>query len=95
VHHFDVRLWEDSSEIHLTVSDVGAGFDTDAAMKGTGLGLTSMNERLKLVNGELTITSQPNRGTTVHARVPVAASYDTVAHQSNTDAFVVKVKNHS
>jgi signal transduction histidine kinase len=31
-----------------------------------------MKERLKLVNGELKIDSQPKSGTTVHARVPFA-----------------------
>ena len=69
VRHFKVQLEGGSDEIHLTVSDLGAGFDTEAAMKGQGLGLTSMQERLKLVNGNLSIDSQPKRGTTIHARV--------------------------
>jgi len=30
-----------------------------------------MQERLKLVDGELSIDSQPMCGTTIHARVPV------------------------
>jgi PAS domain S-box-containing protein len=71
---FDVKLWQSSEEIHLTVEDRGVGFDVDAAMKGRGLGLTSMRERLRLVNGELSIDSKPNRGTTVHARVPFTYS---------------------
>ena len=70
VKRFEVRLWGSTAEIHLTVSDLGAGFDTEAAMKGTGLGLTSMQERLRLVGGELSINSQPKGGTTIHARVP-------------------------
>ena len=41
-------------------------------MKGTGLGLTSMNERLRLVGGELSIQSGLNKGIRVHARVPIA-----------------------
>ena len=70
VKRFEVRLWGSTGEIHLTVSDLGAGFDTEAAMKSTGLGLTSMQERLRLVGGELSINSQPKGGTTIHARVP-------------------------
>ena len=70
VKRFEVRLWGSAAEIHLTVSDLGAGFDTEAAMKSTGLGLTSMQERLRLVGGELSINSQPKGGTTIHARVP-------------------------
>ena len=70
VKRFEVRLWGSMGEIHLTISDLGAGFDTETAMKGTGLGLTSMQERLRLVGGELSINSQPKGGTTIHARVP-------------------------
>jgi PAS domain S-box-containing protein len=70
VKRFEVRLWGSTAEIHLTVSDLGGGFDAEAAMKGTGLGLTSMQERLRLVGGELSINSQPKGGTTIHARVP-------------------------
>lgn len=72
VKHFQVELWADKKQVHLTISDLGAGFEVEAAMKGAGLGLLSMQERLKLVNGELTITSQPSHGTFVHARVPLA-----------------------
>ena len=73
VRYFEVELWASTGEIHLRVSDSGKGFDTEAAIKGTGLGLTSMQERVKLVNGELSIDSQRNRGTTIHARVPVSS----------------------
>ena len=76
VKSFEVRLWGSAGEIHLMVSDLGAGFDAEAAMKSTGLGLTSMRERLRLVGGELSINSQPKRGTTIHARVPVTSSSD-------------------
>jgi signal transduction histidine kinase len=71
VKRFDVQLWGMSGDVHLTISDPGSGFDTEAAMTGRGLGITSMQERLKLVNGELTITSQSKRGTMIHARVPL------------------------
>jgi PAS domain S-box-containing protein len=74
VKHFEVRLWGSAGEIHLTVSDLGAGFDAEAAKKSIGLGLTSMQERLRLVNGELAINSRPKGGTTVQARVPVPTS---------------------
>jgi len=42
-------------------------------MKTRGLGLISMAERVKLVDGQLSVDSQPNRGTTIHARVPLSA----------------------
>ena len=66
---FEVKLWGSAEDIQLTIIDRGVGFDLEAATKGTGLGLTSMQERLRLVGGELSVHSQPQRGTTIHARV--------------------------
>jgi signal transduction histidine kinase len=78
VRHFEVRLWGTSDEIHLTVRDSGAGFDREAAKESRGLGLVSMEERVKLVKGTLSIESQPRSGTTVHARVPLTMGSDSV-----------------
>jgi PAS domain S-box-containing protein len=69
--HFQVSLTGGSNDIELMVRDFGIGFEPEKAIKGRGLGLTSMRERLKLVEGELSISSQPNKGTTTRARVPL------------------------
>jgi PAS domain S-box-containing protein len=76
--HFEVRLWGTSDEIHLTVRDSGEGFDRAAAKTSQGLGLVSMEERLKLVKGTLSIESQPKRGTTIHAYVPFNSGTDSM-----------------
>jgi signal transduction histidine kinase len=58
------------------VEDDGRGFEPDALPtpgQRTGLGLVGMRERVGLVGGELVIESGPGRGTTVIARIPVAA----------------------
>jgi signal transduction histidine kinase len=68
---FEVELRGTSDAICLTIRDSGVGFDSDAAMNRCGLGLTSMQERLKLVDGDLSIDSEPGRGTTINARVPL------------------------
>ena len=78
VKHFEVRLWGTSDEIHLMVTDSGAGFDREAAKERRGLGLISMEERLRLLNGTLSIESQFNRGTTIHARVPLSSVSDSM-----------------
>jgi signal transduction histidine kinase len=70
--HFEVELRYGSEAIDLTVRDSGSGLDVQRAMKTQGLGLISMAERVKLVDGQLSIDSQPNRGTTIHARVPLS-----------------------
>ena len=70
VKRVQVQLAEHSNEVHLIVSDSGRGFDVEAARQGLGLGLTSMQERARLVNGSVTVESKPMQGTTVHIRVP-------------------------
>jgi signal transduction histidine kinase len=76
VRRSQVRLWGTSDEVHLTVADSGSGFDTDMAKRTGGLGLTSMEERVKAVNGMLSIRSEPNRGTSVHAQIPLRFESD-------------------
>jgi len=78
VKRFEVRLWGSTEEIHLTVSDLGVGFDPEIAMNSTGLGLTSMQERLRLAHGELSINSRPKGGTSIYARVPFVSSSHSV-----------------
>jgi len=73
--HIKVRLWEHSDELNLQVEDWGKGFDLLAAMRGAGLGLTSMRERVRLVNGTLSIDSEPMRGTIIHVRVPLNSGF--------------------
>lgn len=69
----EVSLIGALNEIVLCVRDSGIGFDPEMAIRGEGLGLTSMKERLKLVNGQLSIYSRVGEGTTVHAHVPLSS----------------------
>jgi PAS domain S-box-containing protein len=69
--HFKVQSWRMPNEVHLTVSDFGSGFNKDAAKASRGVGLISMRERVKILNGTLSIESQPKRGTTIHAFLPI------------------------
>jgi signal transduction histidine kinase len=76
---FQVSLSGGSSVVELTVRDSGIGFDPEDATRGNGLGLTSIRERLKLVNGKLFIDSQSQRGTTILARVPLSPKMKSAA----------------
>ena len=51
--------------------DDGKGFDFDALDGKEGLGLASMRERLRLVEGDFVIDSLPAGGTRIEARVPL------------------------
>jgi len=76
VRHFMVELRGAADTVQLTVRDSGVGFDPDVMVQGSGLGLTSMKERLKLVDGIFSIDSQANRGTTIRARAPLSSGSD-------------------
>jgi len=74
VRHFEVELRGVSDGIHLTVRDSGLGFDPEGVTNNRGLGLISMQERVNLVKGIFSIDSQPERGTTIHVRLPLSPS---------------------
>jgi PAS domain S-box-containing protein len=65
-----VSLRGEADHLVLTVDDFGVGFDLETNLR-RGLGMTSMNERLKAVDGQLAIRSQLQRGTSIRARVPI------------------------
>jgi signal transduction histidine kinase len=67
-----IQLHARASDIVLRVHDDGRGFRVaDVIDRPTSRGLTSMRERLSLVDGTLAVDSAPNNGTTVTATVPV------------------------
>ncbi len=57
--------------VELTVIDNGQGFEVADHSAQTGIGLSSMNERLQGVEGTLSVTSVIGKGTTVRAFVKV------------------------
>jgi PAS domain S-box-containing protein len=71
-HHVKVELTCQSSVVQLRVSDDGVGFDPEHARSAHGLGLISMQERLRSVGGEFSIWSKPSFGTQVEGRVPAS-----------------------
>lgn len=65
-----VQLFGKSGSLHLAVRDSGVGFEPEAGVHSGGLGLISMRERITLVNGTITIRSEPGAGTEIHCTVP-------------------------
>jgi len=75
-HHAGVReasltLRHADGGLLLAVTDGGAGFDPQHSGTGMRLGLASMRERVRLARGTLDIDSEPGRGTTLLAWVPL------------------------
>ena len=59
--------------VRLRIEDTGDGFDLKEVKGKGGLGLISMEERVRLVGGKFTIKSHPGEGTTVEVFVPLKA----------------------
>ena len=66
-----VSLIGDGDTIHLSIEDDGTGFDPALVRKKGGLGLASMEERVRLVGGRLLIESGQGGGTLITVEVPV------------------------
>lgn len=64
-----LRLVAEPGVVRLVVRDEGRGFDVGA--DAHGLGLTSMEERVKLLRGRLEFTSRRGHGTEVRAEIPL------------------------
>jgi signal transduction histidine kinase len=66
-----LTLWRSGASIHLSIKDAGAGFTPREAR---GLGLISMQERVRALNGKLTIESKPGEGTQIEVQIPFTMS---------------------
>ena len=64
-----VKLTTHDGSLRLTVRDAGPGFDLAHATHNGGLGLISMQERARLVNGTLLVRSRPGQGTEVSVSI--------------------------
>jgi PAS domain S-box-containing protein len=80
---FEVRLQGKADEIELEVTDRGTGFEVSSMKNSKGLGLVSMTERIHLLNGRISIASEPNVGTTIRARVPLPTQSKAMAVSAN------------
>jgi PAS domain S-box-containing protein len=67
----EVRVEGLEQKIHLSISDRGTGFDQGADSRRTGIGIQSMEERVRLVGGQFAVHSRPMEGTTIDVWVPI------------------------
>lgn len=66
----EVELLGHDDRIELCISDSGVGFSPESAKRTSGLGLISMQGRLRLVEGQLSVESEPSHGTRIRVRIP-------------------------
>jgi len=72
--HVELRIKD--SVLELKVSDAGRGFDQSGDRTNMGLGFISMRERLRLVDGSITIKSKLSEGTQITVLVPLTSRGD-------------------
>ena len=68
-HEVLLELKRVGNTLSLKVQDDGAGFD--ASQPNTGIGLVGMKERVRELNGKLTIETGPNKGTLLNVQIPL------------------------
>ena len=66
-----ISLTANKDTVHLLIEDYGRGFDPAQVPDEIGLGLISMRERARLIQGEIIVKSQPGQGTTIEIKAPL------------------------
>jgi signal transduction histidine kinase len=71
-----VTLARANGAVELRVVDQGVGFDPGQAHECRGLGLVSMEERVKLLHGSFVLTTRPGAGTELRAQIPLRGEHE-------------------
>jgi signal transduction histidine kinase len=74
-----VTLTATAGEVRVTLEDDGRGYDL--AARPAGSGTTNMRDRVESVGGTLSVRSEPGRGTSVSARIPLLHAHALPARQ--------------
>ena len=77
----EVGVHRERQRVNVSVRDDGAGFDTRFTR---GLGLLGMEERVRRLGGRLKINSEPGRGTSIDAVLPVAELEQSNGHEADS-----------
>jgi signal transduction histidine kinase len=79
----ELRLMRGEETVELAIRDRGAGFDRSRADWKPGLGLASMEERVRLLGGQVWIDSRVGNGTSIHVKLPLPKeSHEEASHHA-------------
>jgi PAS domain S-box-containing protein len=84
VNEASVQLRQSLGAVNLTIEDRGVGMASDPIGAAAGLGLVSIKERTRLVNGTVQIQSRPNQGTTITVSIPADHGIAASARKGST-----------
>lgn len=68
-----VEVTANTKEVKIKVSDNGRGIEASKGRKA-GIGLASIKSKIKLLNGEVSISSPTGKGTMVEVNIPLPVS---------------------
>jgi signal transduction histidine kinase len=71
-----VAINKREGDIFLSITDDGTGFDPGQVADQRGLGIVGIRERVRLVDGTVSILSEPGHGTQIEVRVPLTKRMD-------------------
>ena len=89
--HAEVKLEMLGGKLHLSISDDGAAFNVNEAADRQGLGLWSMRERARLVDGRFEIRSQKEKGTRIDVWTPIELKSGETRKEPANDPAAVSV----
>lgn len=69
--HVDVILWVSNGRVLMEIKDDGRGFDQSKVKMSIGHGLANIQTRAKNAGGDVDLASEPGKGTSVLAWVPL------------------------
>lgn len=67
-----IQMIDQKDAVHLTIEDDGVGFNMQNGHRSKGLGLKSMESRVKYLNGQIEIASKVGEGTTIDIIIPLS-----------------------
>src|SRR5579871_313681 len=80
--HAVVSISGSDDALHLAIRDDGHGFDLEKA-KGKGLGLISIEERVRHLGGTFSISAKPGDGTQIKIRIPLETASQVLAAEAS------------
>ncbi|HAB18412.1 MAG TPA: hypothetical protein DCE44_18475, partial [Verrucomicrobiales bacterium] len=71
--HIHLSATMQGSAVNIAVQDDGRGFDPDQLpSQRTGIGLTGLGERVRILSGVMELNSSPGKGTIFRCRIPIS-----------------------
>lgn len=71
-----LQIWLEDDRLNLQIIDDGIGFNIEQLLTTeVSGGLTEINERVIALNGQITVSSAPDKGTQIFARLPITTPH--------------------